>query len=119
MNTPRESVQPTQVTLQPFRVRVWHLSLLVLFVAVAIVNIQDQRRSEPALIALAASGFALYGAIGWLGWRFARRFESRLGPTPLLIAYILAMAAFFLVATVIYLVVEYQYSIGGLRWLGL
>ena len=51
------------------QLRVWHLALLVLFVAVAIKNIQDQRRSEPALIALAVSGFVAYGVLGWLGWR--------------------------------------------------
>src|SRR4051812_1381896 len=59
----------------PRGLRVWHLWLLSLFVAVAIVNIQDQRRSEPALIALATAGFVLYGLIGWAGWRLARRLE--------------------------------------------
>ena len=81
----------------------------MLFVAVAIVNIQDQRRSEPALLALAAGGFLLYGLMGWVGWRVAQRFESRLGATVLLILYLAVMAGFFLVATVIYLVIEQAY----------
>jgi hypothetical protein len=100
-----------------FQFRVWHLVLLVLFVAVAIVNIQDQRRSEPALIALAAAGFVAYWLLGWAGWRVARRFSARLGPTTLLILYLTAMAALFLVATGIYLVIEYLYLGGRLSWL--
>ena len=81
------------------QLRVWHLALLVLFVAIAIVNIQDQRPPRPELVALAASGFVLYGFLGWAGWRFARRFEARIGPTLLLVLYLAAMAGLFLVAT--------------------
>jgi hypothetical protein len=94
--------------------RVWHLWLLALFVAVAIVNIQDQRRSEPALIALATAGFVLYGLIGWAGWRLARGLERRLGPVALLAAYLTAMAGIFMVATVAYLALEHLYLTG--RW---
>ena len=36
-----------------YQPRIWHLSLLVLFVAIAIADIQDQRVHEPFLIALA------------------------------------------------------------------
>jgi hypothetical protein len=94
------------------RLRIWHLALLVLFVAVAIVNIQDQGRTEPALIALAAAGFVAYGVLGWLGWRLARRFEARLGATAILVLYLAAMAGLFLVATVIYVALEILY-LGG------
>jgi hypothetical protein len=87
--------------------------LLVLFTAIAIADIQDQRMHEPALIALAAGGFALYGLIGWVGWWAAhRRLESRLGPLLLFIFYSIAMAALFLVATAIYLVIEHIYRNG-------
>jgi len=98
------------------QVRVWHIGLLVAFVAVAIVNVQDQRVQEPALIGLASAGFVLYGLIGWLGWRFSRRFEARLGPTPRLVLYLVAMSAFFLAATAVYLVLEFQFSNGRGRW---
>ena len=92
--------------------RVWHLSLLVVFVAVAIRNIQDQRRGEPALIALAVFGFVLYGVIGWLGWRYSLRFAGRIGPTPRLILYLVGMGGLFLLATVVYLLAEHVYLIG-------
>ena len=94
------------------RLRIWHLALLVLFVAIAIVNIQDQRASEPALIALAAGGFVLYGLLGWVGWRIARRYEARLGLTVLVILYLTAMAGLFLMATIAYLVIEHLYRSG-------
>lgn len=98
------------------QVRVWHLGLLVAFVAVAIVNIQDQRVQEPALIGLASAGFVLYGLIGWLGWRFSRRFAARLGSTPRLVLYLVAMSGFFLAATAVYLVLEFQYTTARGRW---
>lgn len=97
------------------QLRVWHLALLVLFVAIAIVNIQDQRRSEPVLIALASAGFALYGVLGWLGWHVARRLDARLGPWLVRIVFLSAMAGLFLVATVVYLVIEYSYLVGFVR----
>jgi len=93
-----------------YQPRIWHLSLLVLFVAIAIVQIQDQRVHEPFLIALAAGGFLLYGLISWLAWRAARRrFGSRLGPMWFFAIFAISMGAFFLVATAIYLVIEYAY----------
>src|SRR5262245_49041831 len=94
------------------QLRIWHLALLVLFVAIAIVDIQDQRMHEPILIALAAVGFVVYGLIGWIGWWGARRFEARLGPMLLFILYAFAMGALFLVATVIYLVIAHVYRSG-------
>jgi hypothetical protein len=97
-----------------YRPRIWHLLLLVLFVAIAIADIQDQRVHEPLLIALAAGGFLLYGLIAWFGWWIARRrLGSRLGPVWLFAIYAVAMAALFLVATVIYLVIEHRYRVGG------
>ncbi len=106
---------PTRQSASWYQPRIWHLALLVLFVAIAMADIQDHRVHEPALIALAAGGFLLYGLIGWMGWWVARRrLEARLGPMLLLILYAAAMGAFFLVATVIYLTIEYVYRGGRL-----
>ena len=80
--------------------------------AVAIANIQDQRPPTPGLVALAASGFVLYGLLGWAGWRFARRFEARLGPILLLVLYLAAMAMLFLVATLVYVALEVYTTTG-------
>jgi hypothetical protein len=93
-----------------YRPRIWHLSLLVLFVAIAIVDLRDHRVHEPFLIALAAGGFVLYGLIGWLGWWIARRrLGGCIGPMWLFAIYAVAMGVLFLVATAIYLVIEYAY----------
>ena len=101
---------PAHYSANWYQPRIWHLVVLVLFVAIALADIQDHRVREPTLIALAAGGFALYGLIGWIGWRAARRrFESRIGPMWLLILYAIVMGAFFLIATVVYLVIEYTY----------
>ena len=110
-----DTIQPTpraRRALPAVQLKVWHLSLLVVFVAIAIKNIQDQRRSEPTLIALAAVGFALYGVLGWHGWRIARRFEGRIGTSHLLAFYLVGMAGLFLLSTVIYLVIEHIYLVG-------
>jgi hypothetical protein len=110
-----ESSSPPRRSAGWYQPKIWHLLLLVLFVAIAIADIQDQRVHEPFLIALAAGGFALYGLIGWLGWWMARRrLGSRLGPMWLFAIYAIAMGGLFLVATAIYLVIEYAYR-GG-RW---
>jgi hypothetical protein len=104
-----------RLTNQPlpwFQVRIWNLALLILFVAIAIADIQDQGQREPELIALAAVGFAGYGLVGWLGWLWVRRFEAKLGSTLLLVLYMIAMAAFFVFSTIVYLVVEYAYLNG-------
>jgi hypothetical protein len=106
--------RPVHQPAPPGQLRVWHLALLVLFVAVAIANIRDQRPPKPELVALAASGFVLYGFLGWAGWRSARRFEARLGPTLLLVFYLASMAGLFLVATVVYLAMEVYDTTGGL-----
>jgi hypothetical protein len=92
--------------------RVWHLWLLSGLVAVAIVNIQDQRRSEPTLIVIVVAGFVLYALLGWGGWRFARRFRTTVGAVPVLAVYFATMAALFLVATIVYLVIEHAYLFG-------
>ena len=86
--------------------------MLVVFVAIAIVDIKDQRIREPALIALALAGLVLYGLIGWIAWWAVRRFESRLGMPLLFILYSIAMGLLFFVATVIYLVIAHIYR-GG------
>ncbi len=54
------------------RLKIWHLGLLVAFVALAIVDIQNHRRTEPVLIGLAAFGFAAYAVLAWLGWSVAQ-----------------------------------------------
>ena len=92
--------------------KVWHLVLLVAFTAVAIVDIQDHRLTNPVLIGLAGAGFAAYAVLAWLGWRFARRFETRVGRVVLLGLYLTAMAWLFLIATIIYLLIEHVY-LGG------
>ena len=109
MSRAEPSPEPSPRAASRVQLRVWHLALLVLFVAIAIVNIQDQRRGEPVLIALASGGFVLYGLLGWLGWRLGRRFEPRLA------LYLVAMAALFLTATVAYLLLEYGYTTGWFR----
>src|SRR5438309_1337516 len=107
MRTPRRIPSWAQL-------RIWHPALLVLFAAIAIADIQDQRMHEPALIALAAGGFMLYGLLGWIGWWTSRRFAARLGPMLLFLLYAVALAALFLFATVIYLVIEHVYRAGHL-----
>lgn len=92
--------------------RVWHFGLLVLFVAIAITDLREQRISEPVLIALAAGGLALYGLIGWIGWWAIQRFRARFGPILLFMLYAVAMGALFLLATVIYLVIAHVYRSG-------
>jgi hypothetical protein len=92
--------------------KVWHLVLLVAFTAVAIVDIQDNRRFEPVLIGLAGGGFALYAILAWLGWYYARRFEARLGRVVLIGLYLTSMTGLFLFATIAYLLIEHVY-LGG------
>jgi hypothetical protein len=94
-----------------FQIKVWHLALLVMIVALAIVDIQDHARSEPVLIALAAAGYAGYFLIVWLTWLYVRRFEVALGLPVLLGVFMTAMATFFLMATIVYLVIEYAYLV--------
>jgi hypothetical protein len=92
-----------------FQFRLWNLTLLVVFVAIAMMEIKNQRRSEPALIGLAAAGFVLYGMIVWLGWHFLRRWESRLGSMLTFIIYAVTMGTIYLVATIFYVLAEYAY----------
>jgi hypothetical protein len=115
-----DAESPTPVSPPPPRripswaqVRVWHLTLLVLFAAIAIADIQSQRITEPALVALAAGGLLLYGLIGWIAWWIAHRLQSRLGLVLVFCLYAIAMAALFLVATVMYLVIAHYYRTGG------
>jgi hypothetical protein len=92
--------------------KVWHLTLLVAFVALAIADIQDHRMTDPVLIALAAGGFAAYAVLAWLGWIFARKFESKVNRVALLGLYYASMAGLFFMATVAYLLIESVYQ-GG------
>jgi hypothetical protein len=104
----------TQQTLPWFQIRARHLTLIVFLVAIVIKDIQNQGRTEPPLITLAALGYAGYGLIGWLGWLCARRLQPRLGSMLLVSLYLTAMSAFFLLCTVTYLLVEYAYLNGYL-----
>jgi hypothetical protein len=101
------SASTQRVGFGPFRV--WHLGLLVLFVAIAIANVQDQRRREPALITLAAAGFVVYGLMSWIGWHLLSRLKPRLGPMLVLILYLVSLAILFFASTVVYLVIEQIY----------
>ena len=94
------------------RLKIWQMSLLVAFAAIAVRNIQDQRMTEPALIALAAVGFIGYGLIGWLGWPATKEIERRLGKPARLSVYLVAMSLLFMLATAIYLVLEFRYRNG-------
>jgi hypothetical protein len=101
----RSSVRSAQRREPLAQLRVWHLSLLVLYTAIAIVDIQAQHLGEPVLVVLAASGFAAYALLAWLGWTMASGFTPRIGN-------LVAMAALFLTATVIYLAIEHAHHIG-------
>jgi hypothetical protein len=92
--------------------RLWHLVLLVAFVAIAIADIQGQRIREPALIGIATGGYALYTLLAWQGWRIAWRAAARIGARAALILYMAAMGLLFLAATAIFLVIEHTYRNG-------
>jgi hypothetical protein len=110
-SSPPESATPRPARW--YQPRIWHFSLLVLFVAIAIVQIQEQRVHEPTLIGLAAGGFVVYGLIGWVGWWAARRrYGSRVRPAWLFTIYAIAMGGLFLAATAVYLVIEHVYRNG-------
>ncbi len=91
--------------------RVWQFGLLVMFTAIAIVDIKGYCR-EPRLIPLASAGYAGYAVLCWLLWHVISRFENRLGPVLAVTVYAFVMGALFLAATVAYLLIEYVY-LGG------
>ncbi len=104
---------PCSASARPRRgLRIWHYALLTVFVAIAIAEIQDQRIHDRRLLALATGGLALYGLIAVMVWGFAQRYECRVGRAALVIAYCVGMGAFFLFATVCYLVIEYAIVTG-------
>ena len=70
---------------------------------------------EPALIALAAVGYAGFVLICWLCWHRLRRFESRLGSVAARRRLHHRDGRLFLAATVAYLLIEYFYLGGKLR----
>src|SRR5262245_45152009 len=94
--------------------RVWHLSLLVLFVSVAIVNIQEQRVAEPELVALASAGFVAYGVLGCLGWVYLVRARERSNFLRRFIEYAVAMSFLFIGSTAGYVAIENFYRMGHL-----
>ena len=108
------SAVPGCLASSAVRFRVWHFMLLVAYSALAVVDIQDHRSHDPWMIGLAYAGFTGYAVLGWLAWSAARRLEPRLGALPLLALYSAAMGLLFLVATVVYLLVEHVYQVGHL-----
>ena len=92
--------------------RIWHLWLLAAYVAVAIVELQRQRTTEPQLIALALAGFAGYALLARLGWKMLGR--ARDHRFRALVVYLVTMAALLLVATVSYVALENLYRMGHL-----
>jgi xanthine/uracil permease len=112
MNVTKLATSQSQASSAYFQMHVWHLSLLTVVVAIAITNIQDQRRSEPALIASAVAGFAFYTFLGWAIWKVLLRFRSRIGTIPFVGIYSVTMSILFLIATIAYLVIEHAYLVG-------
>ncbi len=96
------------------QVRIWQLAVVVLYVAVAIVDIQDHRRTEPFLVSLAAAGYGGYGLLCWLAWHGLERFAARLGRVLRVAVFAVSMAAIFLAAVIAYLLIEYAYLGGNL-----
>jgi hypothetical protein len=90
----------------------WHLAVVVLYVALAIVDIQDHRRTEPFLVSLAAAGYAGYGLLCWLVWHGLDQFSTRLGRVLRVAVFAVSMGAVFLAAVIAYLLIEYAY-LGG------
>jgi hypothetical protein len=115
MNEPQSHERPAQRVPGWAQPRIWHFIVLVVFVAIAITDIREQRIQEPVLIVLAGGGLIAYGLIGWIAWWAVRRFEARLGPALLFILYSIGMGVFFLIATIIYLVIAHAYRTGQFR----
>jgi hypothetical protein len=92
--------------------RIWHYAVLIVFIAIAITDVQHQHIHDARLLALASGGFALYGLIAAIAWFYVQHFESKIGRSALLIAYCVGMGAFFLFATVCYLMIEYAIVTG-------
>jgi hypothetical protein len=108
----QSNASPEPRSLPWFQVRIWHLALLVLLVAVAMIDIETNAPRRPGLVALAAAGYAGYFGVVWLCWRYARRFERSLGLAVLLSLFVTAMAALYLVATAVYIIIEAVYLRG-------
>ncbi|WP_422931186.1 hypothetical protein [Singulisphaera sp. PoT] len=92
-------------------VKLWHLGLLVAYVAVAIQQVQAQRVSDPLLIGLAAVGFLGYAVIGVVAWKIASAYADRIGAVRATSLYFTFMAGLFLLATVIYVCLEYAHTL--------
>jgi hypothetical protein len=107
------SIRSASRTSPFLQFRIWNFAVLVAYVAIAIVDIQDQRRHETALIILASAGYAAYGLIVWTAWHGIRRLEARLGLMVAVLLYLVSMAAFYWVATNLYLVAEDAFLRGG------
>jgi hypothetical protein len=97
-----------------FQIHLWELAVLVLYVAIAIVDIQDHGRREPFLIGLAAAGYAGFGLVCWVAWHGMRQLEGRLGAVLLTASYVILMGILFLTAVIAYLLLEFVYLGGSL-----
>jgi hypothetical protein len=95
-----------------YQVRIWQLALVVLYVALAIVDIQDHRPAESFLVGLAAAGYAGYGLLCWLVWHGLLRWADKLGHALRVTIFAVSMGAVFLAAVIAYLLIEYVY-LGG------
>src|SRR5262245_22021657 len=82
--------------------RVWHMLVLVVYVAVAIVDLREARTTDPMQIGSLSAGYAGYAALGWAGWVHSRPSRRRADPLPGLVAYLVAMAILFLVAAIVH-----------------
>lgn len=108
------SVRREHRTSPLLQLRLWHLALLVLFVAVATVDIRSLRRSELALVVAAAVGYAGFGLLCWAGWHWIGRLRSRLSPVLVFGLYAFTMAGIYWGAVTVYLGLESAYLSGRL-----
>jgi hypothetical protein len=105
---------------RPAGLRLWHLSVVVLAVAVAGAMVREGRMQEPLLIALAVAGFLGWCLVAGLGfrlvWRELRRpdggGESRRRTrrqVAAVLIYLFAMTTSFVIGLWIYLSIEFRY----------
>lgn len=109
-------LSPAGVVNSPARPRlcVWHLMVLVAYVAIAVVDVQGLRAGDRVLVAAAVVGYAGYAVLAWLAWIAIRPLERRLGAVGLFAVYVAGMAVLYLVATVAYLLIQHAYLFGRL-----
>src|SRR3954463_10184977 len=96
----RASIKPRR---RPIGLRLWHLSVVVLAVAIAGGLVREGKMREPTLIAIAGAGFLAWCLVTGLGFRLVlRELRRPVGGTPwrkvaAVLLYLLAMSASFVV----------------------